>query len=73
VDRWVPEEGRNEIVVRVVGYRHDFGVIQRWADTVEVSGDTNPGCIDGVELYLADARRLGKAIALACDLLEGRA
>jgi hypothetical protein len=73
VDRWVAEDGREEIIVRVVGYRHDFGVSQRWADTVQVSGEVNPGSIDGVDLYLADARRLSKAIALACDLLEGRA
>jgi hypothetical protein len=74
VDRWRAEGACEEdIVVTINGYRFDWGELQRFPDVVVVCGEMNPGFMDGVELYLADARRLSKAIALACDLLEGRA
>jgi hypothetical protein len=74
VDRWRAEGAREEdIVVSIAGYRFDTDQLQRFPDVIQVRGEANPGFTGDVELPLPDARRLAKAIALACDLLEGRA
>ncbi|WP_157682763.1 DUF6907 domain-containing protein [Nocardioides scoriae] len=73
IDRWLPADTEDPIVVRISGTRFDTGDAERWPDTIEVLGQTNPGFDDGVDLGVADARRLGRALLLACELLEGQA
>ncbi|WP_028635872.1 hypothetical protein [Nocardioides sp. URHA0032] len=72
VDAWHPLIGDNphdeSINVRVEGFRHDNG--DDWADEIYAE-NICPGFLAEVGLQVPDARRLGEALLMACDLAEG--
>ncbi|MCD4525249.1 hypothetical protein [Nocardioides sp. cx-173] len=80
VDTWtgVHADGPDPIVVRVQGYRHDNPDhpegpdLSQWHDEVVVDGDVYPGFMSSVQLPAVDARRLGRALIAAADILEAQ-
>ena len=81
IDRWtgVHPDGNEPLVVRIVGYRHDYPGhpdgpdLSEWYDEVEVSGDVNPGFMSSISLPAVDARRLGLALIAAANKMEAQA